>query len=339
MKRKKGFKIVRIIIIFLVIVIAGTVMSRFASNTLTPKVEIMYASSGSISRDVVQDVMIKSDSRTPVYSYPDLLVQAIYVHTGSYVKKGDKLMKIKAEELSSTYLTKKLERKNLKEQYVYAWGDERALVEANIADVDRQLNYLEKLTANEGVIYSEVEGLVSEIRVDVGSRTTEEAAFVVMESSDEYTVRIPVTSEQKSYIEKGDKVILHINDTSVNTEVTAVYSDATNEQGHIVETVISGELVNVGDSVLADISHQSEKYDFVVPVSAIYADVVGSYVLVERSKDTILGTELVAAKVYVTVGDTNNYEVGIKKSSLTGDDRIIASSDKKIEARDTVREK
>lgn len=339
MKRKKGFKIVRIIIIFLVIVIAGTVMSRFASNTLTPKVEIMYASSGSISRDVVQDVMIESDSRTPVYSYPDLLVQAIYVHTGSYVKKGDKLMKIKAEELSSTYLTKKLERKNLKEQYVYAWGDERALVEANIADVDRQLNYLEKLTANEGVIYSEVEGLVSEIRVDVGSRTTEEAAFVVMESSDEYTVRIPVTSEQKSYIEKGDKVILHINDTSVNTEVTAVYSDATNEQGYIVETVISGELVNVGDSVLADISHQSEKYDFVVPVSAIYADVVGSYVLVERSKDTILGTELVAAKVYVTVGDTNNYEVGIKKSSLTGDDRIIASSDKKIEAGDTVREK
>lgn len=339
MKRKKGFKIVRIIIIFLVIVIAGTVMSRFASNTLTPKVEIMYASSGSISRDVVQDVMIESDSRTPVYSYPDLLVQAIYVHTGSYVKKGDKLMKIKAEELSSTYLTKKLERKNLKEQYVYAWGDERALVEANIADVDRQLNYLEKLTANEGVIYSEVEGLVSEIRVDVGSRTTEEAAFVVMESSDEYTVRIPVTSEQKSYIEKGDKVILHINDTSVNTEVTAVYSDATNEQGHIVETVISGELVNVGDSVLADISHQSEKYDFVVPVSAIYADVVGSYVLVERSKDTILGTELVAAKVYVTVGDTNNYEVGIKKSSLTGDDRIIASSDKKIEAGDTVWEK
>lgn len=339
MKRKKGFKIVRIIIIFLVIVIAGTVMSRFASNTLTPKVEIMYASSGSISRDVVQDVMIESDSRTPVYSYPDLLVQAIYVHTGSYVKKGDKLMKIKAEELSSTYLTKKLERKNLKEQYVYAWGDERALVEANIADVDRQLNYLEKLTANEGVIYSEVEGLVSEIRVDVGSRTTEEAAFVVMESSDEYTVRIPVTSEQKSYIEKGDKVILHINDTSVNTEVTAVYSDATNEQGHIVETVISGELVNVGDSVLADISHQSEKYDFVVPVSAIYADVVGSYVLVEKSKDTILGTELVAAKVYVTVGDTNNYEVGIKKSSLTGDDRIIASSDKKIEAGDTVREK
>ena len=339
MKRKKGFKIVRIIIIFLVIVIAGTVMSRFASNTLTPKVEIMYASSGSISRDVVQDVMIESDSRTPVYSYPDLLVQAIYVHTGSYVKKGDKLMKIKAEELSSTYLTKKLERKNLKEQYVYAWGDERALVEANIADVDRQLNYLEKLTANEGVIYSEVEGLVSEIRVDVGSRTTEEAAFVVMESSDEYTVRIPVTSEQKSYIEKGDKVILHINDTSVNTEVTAVYSDATNEQGHIVETVISGELVNVGDSVLADISHQSEKYDFVVPVSAIYADVVGSYVLVERSKDTILGTELVAAKVYVTVGDTNNYEVGIKKSSLTGVDRIIASSDKKMEAGDSVREK
>ena len=39
------------------------------------------------------------------------------------------------------------------------------------------------------------------------------------------------------------------------------------------------------------------------------------------------------------VGYTNNYDVGLKKSPLTSDDKIIVSSDKRVEAGDTVREK
>ena len=107
----------------------------------------------------------------------------------------------------------------------------------------------------------------------------------------------------------------------------------------MVEPLISGDVFNVGDSVLTDISHQSDKYDFVVPVSAIHADILGSYVLVERQKDTILGTETVAAKVYVKVGDSNNYDAGISSEALTSDDKIIVSADKKVKAGDTVLEK
>lgn len=129
-----------------------------------------------------------------------------------------------------------------------------------------------------------------------------------------------------------------MDDSGVNTEVSAVYSNVENGQGYIVEAVVPGDTFDVGDSVLAEISHQSEKYGSVVSMSAIHADVSGSYVLVERPKDTLLGTEYVAEKVYVTVGDTNNYDAGLKKSPFTGDDKIIVSSDKKVEAGDTVRE-
>ena len=48
-------------------------------------------------------------------------------------------------------------------------------------------------------------------------------------------------------------------------------------------------------------------------------------------------SELKAKSAYV--GDTNNYDAGLKKSPFTGDDKIIVSSDKKVEAGDTVREK
>ena len=186
---------------------------------------------------------------------------------------------------------------------------------------------------------SELNGLISESRVGIGNKTTEEAAFVITEKSDSYTIKMSVTEEQRRYIEKGDKVTVQMDDSGVNTEVSAVYSNVENGQGYIVEAVVPGDTFDVGDSVLAEISHQSEKYGSVVSMSAIHADVSGSYVLVERPKDTLLGTEYVAEKVYVTVGDTNNYDAGLKKSPFTGDDKIIVSSDKKVEAGDTVREK
>ena len=193
-----------------------------------------------------------------------------------------------------------------------------------------------------GVVPAKLEekGSVSTLLDEViHTRNLSDRKDVITEKSDSYTIKMSVTEEQRRYIEKGDKVTVQMDDSGVNTEVSAVYSNVENGQGYIVEAVVPGDTFDVGDSVLAEISHQSEKYGSVVSMSAIHADVSGSYVLVERPKDTLLGTEYVAEKVYVTVGDTNNYDAGLKKSPFTGDDKIIVSSDKKVEAGDTVREK
>ena len=332
-------RVIRVVIVFFAVVIAGTFMSRFANSALTPRVETMYASSGTVSRDVLQDVTVESDKKTPVYVYQGFPVQEVYVYEGKQIVRGDSLMSVDVDDVRSAYLEKKLERKNLKDQYWYTWGDERAVMDDTIAAVDEQLAYLEKLIDDGGMIYSDIDGIVSETRVVVGNKTTEEAAFVIMEKSDEYTIKMSVTEEQKRYIEKGDSVLVHMDETNVSTEVSAVYNDPSNAMYYIVEAVIPGDVFSVGDSVLVDISHKSEKYECVVPVSAIHEDAVGPYVLVEESKDTLLGTELVAKKVYVTVGDTNNYEIGLKKSSLSKNDKVIVSSDKKVGAGDTVRER
>ena len=50
-------RVIRVVIVFFAVVIAGTFMSRFANSALTPRVETMYASSGTVSRDVLQDVI------------------------------------------------------------------------------------------------------------------------------------------------------------------------------------------------------------------------------------------------------------------------------------------
>lgn len=82
-----------------------------------------------------------------------------------------------------------------------------------------------------------------------------------MEKADEYTLRMSVTEGEKQYIETGDRVTVQIDDRKVNTEVSALYKNGANDQCYVVEAVISGDVFNVGDSVLTDISHQSDKYD------------------------------------------------------------------------------
>lgn len=278
--------------IFMAVVIAGTFMSRFASSALTPRVETEYAVSGTVSTEILQDVVIDGDKKTPVYVYPGLLAQEIYVSVGKKIEQGDPLMRVDVATVRSEYLEKKLEQKKLKEQYWYTWGDEMAVMDDKIAVVDEQISYLGKLMDDNGVVCSELNGLISESRVGIGNKTTEEAAFVITEKSDSYTIKMSVTEEQRRYIEKGDKVTVQMDDSGVNTEVSAVYSNVENGQGYIVEAVVPGDTFDVGDSVLAEISHQSEKYGSVVSMSAIHADVSGSYVLVERPKILFWGRSM-----------------------------------------------
>lgn len=254
-------RIVRIVAVFLAVVFAGTVMARWAATALTPRVEVMYGASGTISRDVLREVVVESDKKTPVYVYPELMVSEIYVSSGKQVSKGDRLLRVDPHEAGSLYLEKKLERKNLMDGYWYTWGDERNVMDDKLADIDADILRLETLMENDGLICSEFDGVISELRLEVGRRTTDEAAIVVMEKADEYTLRMSVTEGEKQYIETGDRVTVQIDDRKVNTEVSALYKNGANDQCYVVEAVISGDVFNVGDSVLTDISHQSDKYD------------------------------------------------------------------------------
>ena len=99
-------------------------------------------------------------------------------------------MRVDLAPVKNEYLEKKLEHKKLKEQYWYTWGDEMAVMDDKIAVVDEQISYLGKLMDDNGVVCSELNGLISVCRVVSGNKTTEEAAFVITEKS-EILVALP----------------------------------------------------------------------------------------------------------------------------------------------------
>ena len=63
------------------------------------------------------------------------------------------------------------------------------------------------------------------------------------------------------------------------------------------------------------------------------------YVLIEKEKNTILGTELIAEKVNVKIEDSNMEYAAITSTALRTEDRVIISSDRDVEEGDVVREK
>lgn len=97
--------------------------------------------------------------------------------------------------------------------------------------------------------------------------------------------------------------------------------------------VMSGNVGQAGQE-----NGQSERYDMLVPLDAVYADCDGAYVLVVKEKPGILGTVLEAQKVDVEIMDKNGSYAAISAADISGQD-IIIRSDREVKDGSRVRKK
>ncbi len=339
MKEKKKRLFVRVAIWFFGVVILGTILSRVTSSILTPVVEAKYVSSGEIEYSIISDATVAGDKNIPIYVCAGVMVEEIYVTEGENICIGDKLLRVNVDELTALYLNKKIERKDMQMLYWYASEDERKADELKISMADDNLDKMKLLIDQDGIVYATSGGVIAEVRQSIGTKTSNDAAFVITEESQDYTLKINITEQQKENVQIGDKAVVQCGKSSATSEVKSVYADNSNAQNYIVEVKVSGETFHMGDSVLVNITHVSEKYDFIVPISAVHSDALSSYVLVLKEKETMLGTELVASKVLIKAGASNTEYVGIKSDGLSDKDKIIINSNKHIDAGNIVREK
>ena len=138
----------------------------------------------------------------------------------------------------------------------------------------------------------------------------------------------------------GDAVIVSSGEEKKeNVEVEGLTKDIDNGELYNVTFTVSGDTFDIGNNVNVIIRHMTEKYATVVPLSAIRSDSNQSYVLVVTEQDTLLGTENVAKKVYVKLGENNNEYAVIVGNSLSSQDKVIVGSNKNVESNDVIRER
>ena len=203
--------------------------------------------------------------------------------------------------------------------------------------LEEQLKNLRACAENGGVYRAEYTGVVGQLNVTAGTETAEGIAVMLADAAE--TVRF-VAELPEEYVDEisGDSVItLHGKNMSGIQEdyelssatVSGNDGSETDASGGCRLTAdIPGDLYPVGTKITVTVDNRSDTFDCCLPLSILHQKGSSQYfIYVMEKEDAVMGTELTAKEVPVTVLDMNEQYVAVDEM-ISGD--VIVSSDKDI---------
>ena len=110
------------------------------------------------------------------------------------------------------------------------------------------------------------------------------------------------------------------------------------EGGYRITVQLPAGTLSLGAAAQLQFTRKSQPYACCVPVSALHLDGQNQpYVLAVREVNTVLGPQLQAQKVSVTVLDRNETMAAMEEGTVSPQEKIIVSSDRTIEPGSRVR--
>lgn len=201
----------------------------------------------------------------------------------------------------------------------------------------------EKYTAlqkADGQVRSPAEGIVRKISVEAGSSTGDGSSVTLADISSgcRYTASIP--KEEAKIISKGDETTLKSPDGKKTTEGLTIHSLSENKENpeltDITVDISNGEF-DADENAVLYAEKKSAVYSCVVPLEALRMEDGKYFILLAEETENILGTELTAVRADVEVLEKNNDMAALKNHDLSGNSKIILSSQKTIKAGDRIR--
>ena len=203
-----------------------------------------------------------------------------------------------------------------------------------------ELEKLEALQEAEGKILSPTDGIVTKCNVQTGEKTTDTTAILLADLGQGCKFSGLTTEKDSQYIGVGDKVLLQTSTGKVYKDLPVTTFSTTEEPGggyRLTVQIPSGNLA-LGANVNLSFTKKSQPYSCCVPLSALRLDNRNqTYVLVVQQVISVMGTELQAKKVNVTVLEQNETMVALAEGTLGSKDKVIVGSDKTIDIGSRVR--
>lgn len=332
----------RLLVGFAIVIIVCTYLSRFANASLIPVVECKKAGGGTITHTIKTSGTVKETKKIPVYVPSGFRIDSISVEEGSSVKEGDVLLTFDLEQIREKDEEKRLELNSLYKQRKEAIKEKLSVVEIDrqISEVSREKYQYTSLISLEGNVLAKQNMQITDVNVSLGSSSGEDAAFLGSPLSGKYNLMAQVSEEDAAFIQKGDQGMVQTAAAEEGEyfEVKSVSQDQENPFAYNVRMRVPAKKYKIGASVNVTFTRTSEQYDYCVPWSAVRTNAMGTnYILVTRSKDTLLGESITAQMVEVTIQEYNDTDCAVSGSSLSKDMNIIINSDKQVEAGDVVR--
>lgn len=203
-----------------------------------------------------------------------------------------------------------------------------------------ELEKLEDLREAEGKILSPTDGIVTKCNVQTGEKTTDTTAILLADLSQGCKFSGLATEEDSQYIGVGDSVTLQTGNGKVYKDLPVTTFSTTEESGggYRLTVQIPAENLAFGANVQLQFTKKSQLYACCVPLPALHLDSRNqTYVLVVQEVTSVMGAELQAKKVNVTVLEQNETMAALAEGMLGSQDKVIVGSDKTIDSGSRVR--
>ena len=207
----------------------------------------------------------------------------------------------------------------------------------SIEEKEKLIKKLEQLKESSGTVLAPVDGVITKIDLVTGQRTTDTVAFTMADITSGMRYTAQIKEEDAKYLASGDLVSLKTAGKALQ-DLPVLTMEPDGENGLVTVTVLlEQDTLSIGDSATLEAVKQSEAYPLTLPISALRSENEKYYVLVLEEEESVLGKQLVARRVDVTVTEQNAAYVAVNSELLSENSQVITGSDGYIQAGDQVR--
>lgn len=207
-----------------------------------------------------------------------------------------------------------------------------------------KLQEVENLIDREGKITAEEKGIFYNTSVSAGSLTSG-SEFVGIGTGG-VTFQTEISSANCEKLKVGDTISIKLpGQDEIETPIKQLtvksekQEEENSQETYILKAELPAETEISGETASFSISKDSEqKYENIIPLTAIHQDSKGYYCLGIRTRDSILGEEVRAERITVTVLDKDSSNAAVE-GAIQFDTKIIVTSEKDVSPGDRVRVK
>lgn len=214
-----------------------------------------------------------------------------------------------------------------------------AINEIKLAQLERQKKKLLELEEAGGKLVAPQAGMITEVYIQTGQRTTDTAAVTLTDTSAGLYYTAEIEKDELDYAAVGDAVVLK----KEGKERGSFQIDAIEmmENGNALVTVRmdaeAAEEFRLGEALSMEIRQEALLHSSTVPVTALHEENGQYYVYVTEQVETVLGEEYRARRIEVELLDKNDSYAAIEEGTLAKDAQVIVDSSRYIDAGSKVR--
>ncbi len=206
-----------------------------------------------------------------------------------------------------------------------------------------KIEQIKEYIKNGYCVHSPAGGIVDEVLLSVGELSPATASFIIADVQEDFKIVVYEDVEKGKYISRGTEVNIkgRLENSEFNEYQGKVHSvrkiEKEGEECLEITVYLPPDIFSLSSYVSLSFEDYSENYDCCIPVSAFNQDDKGDFVYVTDTKQTVLGDELSARKVYVEILDRNNEYAAVAPGPVTDDMDVIITSGREIEEGNRVR--